>query len=294
MPLLIRALRRWRVATYVRAEVTEHQQKTGTPSAGGLIFLLIPPLAALFFGVAQDMLAVLIVFMGTGLTGFIDDWLSSRARQSLGLKARWKLLLQGALGLVFALLTLHNSTIWIPFIPPLNIGLWYIPLSVFVFVCSTNAVNLTDGADGLAGSVFLSVLGALMVVAYLQNYISLLPFMFSLSGVLLGFLWFNTYPASVIMGDAGAMALGAAMAGLAMILHIPLFLPFIAVIFVIETISVILQIWYFRRTGGKRLFRRAPIHHHFQLSGWSETQIVFRFTLFNLLFIGLAFLFIWV
>ncbi|MCX5976384.1 MAG: phospho-N-acetylmuramoyl-pentapeptide-transferase [Coprothermobacterota bacterium] len=294
MPFLIRGLRSWKLTSYVRAEVTEHLHKTGTPVAGGLLFLVIPTLAALLFGVTQDMLAVLIVTLGAGLTGFVDDWLSSRGQHALGLKARYKIVAQIALALVFAFLTLPNSAIWIPFIPPLDIQGWYVPLSVFFIVWSTNAVNITDGADGLAASVFLTVLGALMVVAYLQNYISLMPFIFSLGGVLLGFLWFNVYPASVIMGDTGALALGAAMAGLSLILHIPLFLPFIAMVFLIETLSVIIQVGYFRYSGGKRVFKRAPIHHHFQLLGWSETQIVLRFSLFNLLFIGLAFLFIWV
>lgn len=294
LPYLIQFLRQQKLLIYVRQEVTEHAQKTGTPKAGGLLFLFVPFFACLLYRPSLEVWALLILFLGSGIIGFVDDWLSSRSKSSLGLKARYKILLQLIPALIFTFMTMKFSSIWIPFIPPLDIGWAYLPLSLIVIISSVNSVNLTDGADGLATSVFLTVLLALTIVTYLQGQFTLFPFICSLAGVLGGFLWYNTHPASVIMGDTGALALGAAMAGLSLILHIPLFLPFIAVIFVIETLSDILQIVYFRYTGGKRFFKRAPIHHHFQLSGWSETQIVVRFSLFNLFFIGLAFLFIWV
>jgi len=293
-PFLIKLLKRWQLIVYVRREVNEHQFKTGTPKGAGLLFLVIPFFCALFFDPSLEVWALLILFLGSGLIGFVDDYLSSKRKSSLGLRAREKIIFQIALGLIFAFLTINYSDIWIPYIPPLDIGWFYVPLAVLVIVASENAVNLTDGADGLAATIFLTVIGALLVVAYLQGQVELYPFMYSLAGVLAGFLWFNVYPASVIMGDTGSLALGAAMAGLSLLLHIPLFLPFIAIVFVLEAISVIIQVIHFRRTGGKRLFKRSPLHHHFQLSGWSETQIVLRFSLFNLFFIGLAFLFIWI
>lgn len=282
------------MVVYVREEVTEHRHKTGTPKAGGILFLVIPLIASAVFNPPKEVWALLVLFVASGAVGFIDDLLSSKRKTSLGLRGRFKLLFQIILGLVFGLMTMKYSVIWIPYIPPLNIGWVYIPLAILVIVSSENAVNLTDGADGLATTVFLTVMAALLVVAYLQGQVSLFPFMYSLIGVLAAFLWFNTHPARIIMGDTGSLALGGAMAGLSLILHIPLFLPFIAMVFVLETISVIIQIVYFRRTGGKKFFKRSPLHHHFQLLGWSETQIVVRFTLLNLLFIGLAFLFIWV
>lgn len=294
MPPLIRFLRKKNFGITVRAEVVEHLHKMGTPKAGGLVFLLVPSVACLLFGPTQEVWALLLLFVCSGAIGFADDFISYRRKNSLGLMARYKILLQLVPAFLFAWLTKMDSAIWIPFIPPLDIGWWYIPVAMFVIICGENSVNLTDGADGLAGTIFLTVIGALIVVAFLQGTVSLFPFMFSLTGVVAGYLWFNVHPASVIMGDTGSLALGAAMAGLSLILHIPLFLPFIAVIFVVETVSVILQIVYFRRTGGKRLFKRSPLHHHFQLSNWSEAQIVFRFSLVNLLFIALAFLFIWV
>ncbi|MCR4433901.1 MAG: phospho-N-acetylmuramoyl-pentapeptide-transferase [Caldiserica bacterium] len=294
MPFLIRFLKHIGMVIYVREVVTEHVHKTGTPKAGGILFLVIPLIASAVFNPPKEVWALLILFVASGVVGFIDDLLSSKRKTSLGLRGRFKLLFQIILGLIFGLMTMKYSVIWIPYIPPLNIGWVYIPLAILVIVSSENAVNLTDGADGLATTVFLTVMAALLVVAYLQGQVSLFPFMYSLIGVLAAFLWFNTHPARIIMGDTGSLALGGAMAGLSLILHIPLFLPFIAMVFVLETISVIIQIVYFRRTGGKKFFKRSPLHHHFQLLGWSETQIVVRFALLNLLFIGLAFLFIWV
>jgi len=294
MPFLIKLLRCLGLVIYVRKEVQEHTHKTGTPKAAGILFLLIPLIATAIFNPPLEIWALLILFVCSGLVGFIDDLLSSKRKSSLGLRGRYKVIFQIALGLVFGFLTMKYSVIWIPYMPPLNIGWVYIPLAVLVIVSSENAVNLTDGADGLATTVFLTVMAAMLVVAYLQGQVDLFPFMYSLVGVLAAFLWFNTHPASIIMGDTGSLALGGAMAGLSLILHIPLFLPFIAMVFVLETISVIIQIVYFLRTGGKKFFKRSPLHHHFQLSGWSETQIVVRFALLNLLFIGLAFLFIWV
>lgn len=294
IPSLVRFLKQLGMVVYVREEVTEHKHKTGTPKAGGIIFLVIPLIATAVFNPPLEVWALLILFIASGLVGLIDDILSSKHRSSLGLKGRFKVLFQVILGLIFGFMTMKYSVIWIPYVPPLNIGWVYVPLAVLVIVSSENAVNLTDGADGLATTVFLTVMAALLVVAYLQGQISLFPFMYSLIGILAAFLWFNTYPASIIMGDTGSLALGGAMAGLSLILHVPLFLPFIAMVFVLETVSVIIQILYFHRTGGKKFFKRSPLHHHFQLTGWSETQIVVRFALFNLLFIGLAFLFIWV
>ncbi|MCR4428988.1 MAG: phospho-N-acetylmuramoyl-pentapeptide-transferase [Caldiserica bacterium] len=294
LPFLINFLKKSGIVVFVREVVTEHIHKTGTPKAGGILFLIIPFIASVFFNPPLEVWALLILFLGSGILGMADDLLSSIRKTSLGLRGRYKLIFQIILGLIFGFLTMKYSVIWIPYIPPLNIGWWYIPLAVLVVVSSENAVNLTDGADGLATTVFLTVMAALLVVGYLQGQVNLFPFMYSLMGVLAAFLWFNTHPARIIMGDTGSLALGGAMAGLSLILHIPLFLPFIAMVFVLETMSVIVQIGYFRRTGGKRFFKRAPLHHHFQLSGWSETQIVVRFALLNLLFIGLAFLFIWV
>jgi phospho-N-acetylmuramoyl-pentapeptide-transferase len=229
------------------------------------------------------------------LLGAIDDWEGIRGRRrGQGMRARTKFMVQVVGALVAAIglrYFLQVDDLYLPGVKgEVELGIWYVPLATFLIVGFSNAVNLTDGLDGLAGLISATSFATLGGIAILQGQTFLARFCFTVVGALFGFLWFNVHPAQLFMGDTGALALGATMAVVALMTGQWALLPVIAIIPVSVGLSVILQVTYFRLTKGKRLFKMAPLHHHFELSGWSETQIVQRFWLISLLFamIGVA------
>jgi phospho-N-acetylmuramoyl-pentapeptide-transferase len=307
----IDVLRRLGIGKQVRIEIAGmHQQKMGTPTMGGLLIILPVLIVTLGLNVVnllvvnitgRSILVPLSVLVLYGGLGALDDWegiQGTRAR-GLGLSARLKLSGQIAAAVVTALvlyfgLDVHSMAI--PTIPfPFDLGLMYIPIAVFVMVATSNAVNLTDGLDGLAGIITASALAAYGIVALLQGQVYLVQFCFTMVGACFAFLWYNAHPAQLFMGDTGSLALGAALGVVALMTGQWLILPVIAVVPVAETMSVLLQIassQLSRRLLGRdiRLFRLTPLHHHFEQLGWSETQVVQRFWLVGILasIIGVA------
>jgi phospho-N-acetylmuramoyl-pentapeptide-transferase len=222
------------------------------------------------------------------ILGAIDDYQGFRQRPGVGMLARHKILFQVGIALVAALLLYwRNDFRGLVAVPTveilLNIGIVYIPIAVLVIAGTANAVNFTDGLDGLAGIIAATAFAAYGIIAFLQDQQFLLTFSFVVMGACFAFLWFNAKPAQMFMGDVGSQALGGALAVVALMTNQWLILPVIAIVPVATLLSVVLQVLYFRTTGGKRLFRMAPLHHHFELIGWSETQIVQRWWLIALL-----------
>jgi phospho-N-acetylmuramoyl-pentapeptide-transferase len=295
---LIQLLRYFKVGKLIREEGPEsHIEKLGTPTMGG--FMIIAPVllltillnAATLLGfdiLGQSVLIPLLVLVSFSVLGAIDDWEGIRgSRKGLGMRARTKLAVQIALGLAtaFSLKYIVNvpEMFWPGYPEPLSLGGWYIPIATIIIVGFSNAVNFTDGLDGLAGLISATAFAAYGGIALLQEQWFLARFCFTIVGALFGFLWFNVHPAELFMGDTGSLAIGATLATFALMTGQWLVLPVIAIIPVSEIISVILQVVYFKYTGGKRLFKMAPLHHHFELLGWSETQVVQRFWLATLI-----------
>ena len=288
-----------------------HFSKLGTPTMGGILFIapvaLITILlnAASYIGTAQilgrSVLVPLGVMVSFALLGSIDDWMGLRGRgESRGMQARLKFVLQWVIALVTAFILYHLLDAPQLYLPGFNvefkIGLWYIPTAAFIIVLMSNAVNLTDGLDGLAGLITATAFTAYGGIDLLQGQIFLARFCFTVVGALFGFLWFNVYPAQLIMGDTGSLALGATLGVVALMTGQWAILPLIGIIPISITLSVIIQVGYFKLTRrlygkGRRVFKMAPLHHHFELMGWSETQVVQRFWLISLLtaMIGVAF-----
>ncbi len=295
---LLRLLRHWRIGKVIRVDGPDrHFTKFGTPTMGGFLFLVPVTLLTLFLHatriwglplIGRSVLLPLGVMWGYALLGAVDDWEGIRGkRRGLGMRARTKFALQWGLALVVALALQHLLDVPELFIPgtdkPLELGWLYPPVAMFIIVATSNAINLADGLDGLAGLISATAFAAYGVVALMQGQIFLARFCFALVGALFGFLWFNVHPAQLFMGDTGSLALGATLGVVALMTGEWLLLPLIAIIPLSETVSVILQVAYFKATGGKRLFKMSPLHHHFELSGWSETQVVQRFWLISLL-----------
>jgi phospho-N-acetylmuramoyl-pentapeptide-transferase len=223
-----------------------------------------------------------------GLIGAIDDWEGIRGpRKGLGMRARTKFILQVLIATVIAFVLKYMLDVpelyWPGIKGEIDLGIFYIPIAVVTIVGFSNAINLTDGLDGLAGLIAATAFTAYGGIALMQGQNFIARFCFTLVGALFGFLWFNVHPAQLFMGDAGALALGATLGVVALMTGQWLLLPIIAIIPISETLSVILQVLYFKITGGKRLFKMSPLHHHFELSGWSETQVVQRFWLVGLI-----------
>ena len=310
-PFFIRLLKKYQISEKIRQEGPEsHQKKAGTPTMGGLIILcgiVIPTL--LWADLTNfNILMVLLVTVWLGLIGYMDDYLKVVKGQPKGMIGKKKLVGQILIGLIFGGFLLYlepsshyDATTDIPFFKNyiLNLGLLYIPFIILVITGSSNAVNLTDGLDGLAiglcgicflaFAVFAYVSGRLDYSAYLQ--IDYLPGTGELAiycgaavGATLGFLWFNTHPAEVFMGDTGSLALGGALGAIAILLKKELLLVIVGGVFVMEALSVILQVGSYRFRGKKRIFRMAPIHHHFELLGWPESKVVVRFWILGALF----------
>lgn len=256
---------------------------------GGLIILLPLTVTVGIFLSAQPLsLVCLLVTLGYGLIGFLDDIIIVVKKRSLGLTARQKLLGQIVISVLFAYYIWQHPEISKEILLPgvdysLNLGYLYIPFVVFVMLGTSNAVNLTDGLDGLAsGTVIVCLFAFAVLTLILKNY-ALAGFSCALIGACFGFLWFNCHPAEVFMGDTGSLALGGAIASIAVLTGTELLLLIIGGVFVMETVSVIMQVTSFKLTG-KRIFRMSPIHHHFELLGWKETKVVYRFYLLSVIF----------
>jgi phospho-N-acetylmuramoyl-pentapeptide-transferase len=293
---LINLLRELKIGKGIRIEgPTTHQVKKGTPTMGGMM-ILIPILVITgvlnianvlgFNLIGRSVLVPMGVMVAFGILGAVDDLMGVKVITT-GLLARYKFLWQ----LIFALVTalvLHYAldlrSIAIPGISQrIDIGWFYIPVAMFIIVGFSNAVNLTDGLDGLAGSIAAVAFAAYGVIAFLQGQTWLVAFSFTVVGALLAFLWYNAHPAELFMGDTGSLAIGATFAVVALMTGQWLLLPVVGFVFVAEALSVILQVAYFKLTHGKRLFKMSPLHHHFELLGWSETHVTQRFWLIGIL-----------
>ena len=293
-PIIIPLLHKLKFGQNIRQEGPKsHLKKAGTPTIGGLIFIFatIITMFVMVGNPTDEAMIALYSFVGFGFVGFLDDLLKIIKKKNEGLTSGQKMIL---LLIVSGFLTWYaykyiGTSINIPFLNgQINFGLFYIPAAMFYFAGVTNAVNLTDGLDGLATSVTVLVTTFLGIISYNLGHISLAIFCVALAGALLAFLRFNAFPARVFMGDTGSLALGGAVAMVALILKMPLILVLIGIIYVIETLSVILQVASFKLTG-KRIFKMAPIHHHFEQLGWSETKIVSVFSIITVVFCFIAF-----
>ena len=280
-PVVIPFLRKLKMGQTERVEgVQSHLEKAGTPTMGGVIILGSVLLTSVFYiKEYPKIIPVLFVTLGFGLIGFLDDYLKVVMKRSDGLFPKQKMALQIVVTAVFAyyLVKVTNvpMTLLIPFSSGkyLDIGWLSIPLLFVVVIGTVNGVNFTDGLDGLASSVTVLVATFFTVVA-VGTRSGIEPVTCAVVGALLGFLLFNVYPASVFMGDTGSLALGGFVASTAYMLQMPLFIVIVGLIYLIEVLSVMIQVTYFKKTGGKRIFKMAPIHHHFELCGWSETRVV--------------------
>lgn len=288
-PIVIPFLRKLKCGQYVRDNGPKnHLRKTGTPTMGGIVILLsITLTSVMYIKDNRDMIPVLFATVGFGLIGFLDDYLKVIMKRSMGLKVWQKLLGQILVSAVFINYFIRYTNVGtamlIPFTGGFEGGIYleggylFIPLMFFIILGTVNGANFTDGLDGLAASVTLLITTFFSVAAIVQ-YSSIFPITNAAAGSLLGFLVFNIYPARVFMGDTGSLALGGFVAASAFMLKMPLFLIIVGIIYLIEVISVVLQVVYFRLTGGKRIFKMAPIHHHFELCGWSEMKVVSVFS----------------
>ena len=277
---------------YIREEGPEaHLSKAGTPTMGGIAFILgttVAVIVSMFMPGSDTMgkIAILLSMYAFGAVGFIDDYNKIAKKQNEGLTPKQKLILQAVFGLALAIFMMskEGTAMFIPFFrKTVDIGILYIPFVVFIEIAMANAVNLTDGLDGLASSnsaivactfaiIGMSVRGGSEPMAVAGQ---------ALFGALIGFFLYNHYPAKIFMGDTGSMALGGALSAMAIVGHMEWLLPVAGLVYVIEALSVIIQVTYFKKSGGKRVFRMAPIHHHFELGGWHETKVVKMFCLFT-------------
>lgn len=285
-PVVIPILRRLKMGQTEREEgVQSHLKKAGTPTMGGVIILASIVITCLFF--LKDypkILPILFLTVGFGLIGFLDDYLKVVLKRSDGLLPWQKMGLQILITGIFAFYMVKIAnvplTLKIPFLSGeyLDLGIFTIPVLFIVVIGTVNGVNFTDGLDGLASSVTVLVATFFTVVA-IGTQSGIEPITCAVVGALLGFLLFNVYPASVFMGDTGSLALGGFVAATAYMLQMPLFIAIVGLIYLVEVLSVMIQVAYFKKTGGKRIFKMAPIHHHFELCGWSETRVVAVFSI---------------
>jgi len=310
-PWMVRKLREFQIGQVIRTEgPTSHKPKAGTPTMGGLLILTAALVPTLLWADLTNVFVWIAVLTtaGFGAIGFADDYLKIVRRDHHGLRPRYKMFYQVLIavmvGIVLLVLNHHgdyNTRLVFPFFKKMipDLGWVYLPFAVFVLVAESNAVNLTDGLDGLAISVFAISAATYTALAYVTghrvfaDYLSLVRFpqvaeltVFggSLVGASLGFLWYNSYPAEIFMGDVGSLALGAALGTVAILIKQELLLVVVGGVFVLEALSVVIQVGYFRMTGGKRFFRMAPLHHHFELIGWSEPKVIARFVIVGIIF----------
>ncbi len=297
---LLRILRHFKVGKIIRVEEpTHHAVKMGTPTMGGVMFILpvllltalLNAVALIGFaqsGLGRSVLVPMLVMVAFGAVGAADDWQGIRGpHKGEGMSARTKFIFQVIIGLGTAWILKFLLGVPDMFVPGIKgffeLGWWYVPMAAFIIVSMSNAVNFTDGLDGLAGLIAATAFAAYGMIALNQNQVYLARYCFTLVGALFGFLWFNVHPAELIMGDTGSLALGATLAVVALMTSQWIILPVIAIIPFSEILSVVIQILYFKTTRGKRFFKMAPLHLHFELLGWSETQVVQRFWLIGLL-----------
>lgn len=295
---LIRILRLLRIGKQIRVEGPQrHFIKLGTPTMGGglvvisvLLITGILNLASILpemdvFG--NSILLPLMTMLAFAFLGALDDWRGVRGEKKEGIRARWKFPAQAVIAIAAALVLkygLDAPDLYLPvYLEEVELGIWYVPIAAFIIVSATNAVNITDGLDGLAGIIAATMFIAYGVIALLQGQVFLVRFAFTVVGALFAFLWYNAHPAELFMGDTGSLSIGATLGVVALMTGQWAILPVIAIIPVSEVLSVILQVVYFKITKGRRLFKMAPLHHHFELMGWSETQVVQRFWLVALM-----------
>lgn len=293
-PLIIPLLYRLRFGQEIRSDgPRSHLQKRGTATMGGLLILVGTGLSSLLVTGNSEIFLLLGVMYGCGLLGFIDDFLKVVLKRPLGLRARIKILGQLVIGVILALgsrLLGRGTVLALPVIGfSLDLGVFYYLFVVFVLVAATNAVNLTDGLDGLAGGLMVIVGLTYIFIGWMMEQDPTAVFAAALAGGCLGFLRFNYHPARIFMGDTGSLGLGGALAGLAVLTRSELVLPILGGVFVIEALSVIIQVISFRLTG-RRIFRMSPLHHHFELKGWSELKVVYFFWFLGLCLAILGFL----
>ncbi len=299
-PVIIPFLRKLKVGTTEREEgPNSHLKKSGTPTMGGILILLALTVTSLIY--IKDypkVIPVLFLTLGFGLVGFIDDYIKVVLHRSMGLKAWQKMLGQLLVTGIFVFYLMRYTDISLDMKIPfweghyLHLGVLSIPALFFVVIGTVNGTNLTDGIDGLLSSVTVMVATFFTVVS-IGTASGLSPVSCAVAGALLGFLLFNVYPAKVFMGDTGSLALGGFVAGMAYMMQMPLFIPIVGFIYMIEIISDIMQVTYFKATHGKRIFKMAPIHHHFELCGWSETRVVAVFSIVTALLCLLALWGLW-
>ena len=285
-PVIIPILRRLKMGQTEREDgVKSHLKKAGTPTMGGVIILLSIVITSVFY--IKDypkILPILFVTLGFGLIGFLDDYLKVVMRRSDGLYPKQKMALQIVVTAIFAFYILKFTDVSLAMLLPfsggkyLNIGWLAVPVMFIAVIGTVNGVNFTDGLDGLASSVTVLVATFFTVVA-IGTKSGISPITCAVVGALLGFLLFNVYPASVFMGDTGSLALGGFVASTAYMQQMPIFIIIVGLVYLVEVASVMIQVTYFKKTGGKRFFKMAPIHHHFELCGWSETKVVAVFSI---------------
>lgn len=294
-PIVIPFLRRLKCGQTVRDDgPATHLKKGGTPTMGGLLIVFCAVVVSLYYLESYpEIMPVLFMTIGFGLVGFIDDYIKVVCRRSMGLRAWQKLAMQLIVTGIFAYYMIHYTDLPLAMELPgvsgiwLDFGKWNIFVLFFIVLGTVNGINLTDGLDGLAGSVTVMV-AVFFTVVSIGRGSGIAPVTCAVVGALLGFLLFNAHPAAVFMGDTGSLALGGFVAACGYLLQMPLYIAIVGIVYLVETGSVILQVLYFKLSGGKRLFRMAPLHHHFELCGWSETAIVTLFTIVTALMCLLA------
>ena len=296
-PIVIPFLKRLKVGQTVRTEGPQtHLKKNGTPTMGGILILSAILVVSLFY--VRDyprMIPILFLTLGFGLVGFLDDYIKVVLMRSMGLSPLQKqclqLLVTGIYAFYLVSYTNTDLSMRLPFMEDklIDFGFLNIPVLFFIVLATVNGTNLTDGLDGLAGSVTVIVTTFFSVVA-IGTESGIEPVTCAVAGALLGFLLFNVHPASVFMGDTGSLALGGFVVSAAYALQLPLFIPIVGIVYLIEASSVILQVAYFKITGGKRIFRMAPLHHHFELGGWSEAKVTAVFSILTAIFCLVALL----
>lgn len=296
-PVIIPFLRKLKMGQTERVEgVQSHLKKAGTPTMGGIIFLIAAVVTSLFY--VKDypsIIPILFLTLGFGIIGFLDDYLKVVLRRSDGLLPWQKFLLQVVVTGIFVFYLLNYTDIslnmLIPFWPGhyLNLGILSIPVLFIAVIGTVNGVNFTDGLDGLASSVTL-IVAVFFTVVSIGMKSGIEPVTCAVVGGLMGFLLFNVYPAKIFMGDTGSLALGGFVAGTAYVLQMPLFILLVGIIYLVEVLSVMIQVTYFKATHGKRIFKMAPIHHHFELCGWSETRVVAVFSIVTAIMCLVAFM----